>query len=365
MDEEHRADQRAGDAPDREAHRAHAGERAGDRRRARRPSRRPGRSPSAGRRGSRAASCAADVATTPSITMLAASTRTTSVASGAPIAAQKNGRGRDGDRGEHQRSTASTASRRSARSRVGDPGQRTIARLTPSSLKLRTASSASSATAKVPNSSGPRMRASAIPIASVPSRRDSVLSTLMRERAARAGEQRRAGSIRRPPIGAALRSRRAGTPAQTSPAGSTASRRRPCRPRRRRPRRRARAAARRSRRRRASSIVTPPATRAPAPNVTPSPTRSSCVSTTAGITATCSPSVTSAVRTDAGVQHGAGADRGRRGTTAAGWIERRVALGGEPEPLHEREPPARVAGRGHAGASPARPDGRAPPRRAR
>ena len=55
-------------------------------------------------------------------------------------------------------------SRRSARWH-GEPGQRTIAKLTPSSLKLRTARSASRPTAKVPNSSGPRMRAIAIPIA--------------------------------------------------------------------------------------------------------------------------------------------------------------------------------------------------------
>ena len=43
------------------------------------------------------------------------------------------------------------------------------------------------------------------------------------------------------------------------------------------------------------SMVTPPATLTRAPKVTPSPTTSSCVSTTAGITATCAPSATSAV----------------------------------------------------------------------
>ena len=98
------------------------------------------------------------------MTTLAASTRTTLVASGAPMAAQNQGAAATDDGGRRRGSTASRASRRSARSRAASPGQRTIARLTPSSLKLRTASSASSATANVPNSSGPRMRASAMPI---------------------------------------------------------------------------------------------------------------------------------------------------------------------------------------------------------
>src|SRR6266508_562383 len=60
----------------------------------------------------------------------------------------------------------------------GSPGQRTMARLTPSSLKLSTASSATIATANVPNSLGPRMRASAIPMASVLSRPSAVLAKL-------------------------------------------------------------------------------------------------------------------------------------------------------------------------------------------
>ena len=60
----------------------------------------------------------------------------------------------------------------------GSSGHRTMARLTPSSLKLSRASSATTATAKVPNSSGPSRRASTMPTGSVPSRARTVLPRL-------------------------------------------------------------------------------------------------------------------------------------------------------------------------------------------
>ncbi len=53
-----------------------------------------------------------------------------------------------------------------------------MARLTPSSLKLSTASSATMAMAKVPNSSGPSRRAIATPMANVLSLPNTVLATL-------------------------------------------------------------------------------------------------------------------------------------------------------------------------------------------
>ena len=124
-------------------------------------------------------SSAAGVATMPSITMLAASRRTTFVASGAPISAQNAGAAATATSASITLDSVASVATVGAISR-GDPGHRTIARLTPSSLKLRKASSASRATAKVPNSSGPRIRASATPIASVPSRPSRVLSTFIR-----------------------------------------------------------------------------------------------------------------------------------------------------------------------------------------
>lgn len=60
----------------------------------------------------------------------------------------------------------------------GSPGQRTMARLTPSSLKLSTASRATMATANVPNSAGPSSRASTMPMASVLSLPTTVLTRL-------------------------------------------------------------------------------------------------------------------------------------------------------------------------------------------
>src|SRR5450756_3207337 len=61
---------------------------------------------------------------------------------------------------------------------LGSPSHRTIARLTPSSLELGNASSATMATAKAPNSCGPRMRASATPIPSVLKRATILLRKL-------------------------------------------------------------------------------------------------------------------------------------------------------------------------------------------
>ena len=153
----------------------------------------------------------------------------------------------------------------------GEPGQRTIARLTPSSLKLRTASSASSATANVPNSSGPRIRASAMPIASVPEPRDHRVEEVQPERPTRPRRERRAASSARP---RARGPGRAAAPARRPRSrrrARRASRRRPCRRPRRRRRRRARGRSAPGADVRAlARCVTPPATRAPAPKVTPS-----------------------------------------------------------------------------------------------
>ena len=62
--------------------------------------------------------------------------------------------------------------------RSGGSGQRTIARLTPSSLKDTTAISAMRAIANVPNSSGPSIRASAIPMKTLANFEKSVFAEL-------------------------------------------------------------------------------------------------------------------------------------------------------------------------------------------
>ena len=61
---------------------------------------------------------------------------------------------------------------------AGSPCHRTIARLTPSSLKLSSIDSATSATAKVPNACGPSKRARTMPIPSVPSLATALLMKL-------------------------------------------------------------------------------------------------------------------------------------------------------------------------------------------
>ena len=60
----------------------------------------------------------------------------------------------------------------------GSRSQRTTARLTPSSLKLSTARSATIATANVPNSPGPRIRAMSTPTTSVPNLDSAALRKL-------------------------------------------------------------------------------------------------------------------------------------------------------------------------------------------
>ena len=64
--------------------------------------------------------------------------------------------------------------RNRGRDLAGSPSQRTMARLTPSSLKLSTATIATNETAYAPNACGPSSRASATPMPSVLSLRDSV-----------------------------------------------------------------------------------------------------------------------------------------------------------------------------------------------
>src|SRR5580700_5918605 len=67
---------------------------------------------------------------------------------------------------------------------LGSPSHRTMARLTPSSLKLSTASIATIETANAPNSRGPSRRASATPIPIVL----SLATTLLRKLQPRAFE---------------------------------------------------------------------------------------------------------------------------------------------------------------------------------
>src|ERR1022692_2180025 len=82
---------------------------------------------------------------------------------------------------------------------AGSPSQRTIARLTPRSLKLSTASRETSATANVPNACGPSRRASMTPSGRVPSLATMLLAKLQpRARDARpASELSSAGGRRR------------------------------------------------------------------------------------------------------------------------------------------------------------------------
>ena len=167
-------------------------------------------------------SSAAEVATTPLMTTLAASTRT--IARRRPARPwRRRSRAPRGRRRRRARGSTSVESVATVGAiSFGEPCQRTIARLTPSSLKLRTASSASRATANVPNSSGPRMRASAIPISERAEPRDQRVGHVDAERPARPRAQRRA--LHQPAT--ERRARRAaaapGTPAQTSPAGTCA-----------------------------------------------------------------------------------------------------------------------------------------------
>ena len=117
------------------------------------------------------------LATTPLITMATDISRTTLVASGSPIAEANAG-------------AVSTTSPKSSRldstemvltvgaMPAGSSRHRTIAKLTPSSLKLSIASIATVATANVPKDSGPSTRASTMPMARVPRRETTVLRKL-------------------------------------------------------------------------------------------------------------------------------------------------------------------------------------------
>src|SRR5664280_2291290 len=122
-------------------------------------------------------SMAAGVATRPLIRMDTASTRITGVALTSPRAVEIQG------------AAATTAVVRSALVATamvltvgamprGSSGHRTMARLTPSSLKLRIASKVTMAIAKTPNSLGPSTRAKAMPIARVPRRETTVFAKL-------------------------------------------------------------------------------------------------------------------------------------------------------------------------------------------
>ena len=111
-------------------------------------------------------SIAAGTAATQLIRMLADSTRMTGRGGRGTHRARECGSAEiEPDEQKHARTQEIVATVGAISS--GSPGQRTIARLTPSSLKLSTASRATSATAYVPNACGPSSRASKIPTPSV------------------------------------------------------------------------------------------------------------------------------------------------------------------------------------------------------
>ncbi len=122
-------------------------------------------------------SSAAGVAANPSVTTLMSRTCTTIAAPESPIAPANVGASAIPP---SARTTLEITDRvfTVGAIRAGSPGHRMMAKLTPISLMLRIARSATLATANSPNSDGPRSRASTMPMATEPNRPSAVLTKL-------------------------------------------------------------------------------------------------------------------------------------------------------------------------------------------